>query len=175
MRRTLDLAYIGLFAALTAVCAQITVPAAVPFTLQTLALFLAVGLLGWKRGALAMAVYLGIGALGVPVFSGLGGGLGVLVGPTGGFLWSFLPAALVMGLIMGREPSLLRTVLGMAVGLLCVYAMGALWFALWHGKEEAAMEAGAVFSLTVLPFLVPDGAKLALAVLITRRLRRHVR
>jgi biotin transport system substrate-specific component len=175
MRKTLDLAYIGLFAAVIAACALITVPAAVPFTLQTLGVFLSVGLLGWKRGTAAVGLYLCIGAIGVPVFSGLGGGIGVLLGPTGGFLWSFLPAALLAGLVMGKEPSLLRTAVGMVSGLLCVYAVGALWFALWHVQSGSALSAGAVFTAAILPFLLPDGVKIALAVLITRRLRRHVR
>ena len=175
MRRTLDLAYIGLFAAVIAACALITVPAAVPFTLQTFAVFLAVGLLGWKRGTAAVGLYLCIGAIGVPVFSGLGGGFGVLLGPTGGFLWSFLPAALVAGLVMGRAPSFLRAILGMASGLLCVYGVGALWFALWHVQSGSALSAGAVLTATVLPFLLPDGVKIALAALLAHKLRRHLK
>lgn len=94
--KTRDMALIAAFAAVITVCAWISVPAAVPFTLQTFAVFLAVGLLGGKRGTIAVAVYILLGAVGVPVFSGFNGGLGALLGITGGYILGFLAAAAVM-------------------------------------------------------------------------------
>ena len=79
-----DLVLIALFAALMALCAWVTVPYAVPFTMQTFGVFLALLLLGGKRGTICMAVYLLLGAVGLPVFSGFRGGVGALVGSTGG-------------------------------------------------------------------------------------------
>ena len=100
--RTLDMAYIALFAVLMAVCAWITVPLPKPlvqFTLQTFAMFMALTTLGGRRGLYAMVVYLLLGAVGVPVFSGFRGGLGVLLDTTGGYIIGFAAAALVYWLL----------------------------------------------------------------------------
>ena len=94
--RIVDMAYIALFAALMAVCSWISIPATVPFTLQTFAIFAALGLLGGKRGTVAVAVYLLLGAIGVPVFAGFQGGIGALLGTTGGYLLGFLLSALIV-------------------------------------------------------------------------------
>ena len=91
-----DIAYIGASAALIAVCSWISVPSPVPFTLQTFAVFSAVGILGGRRGTIAVLVYLLLGAVGLPVFAGFRGGVGVLLGTTGGYIAGFLLAALLM-------------------------------------------------------------------------------
>ena len=88
--KTTDLVYTALCAALIAVCSWISVPAAVPFTLQTFAVFAALNLLGGKRGTTAVLVYILLGAVGLPVFSGFKGGPGVLLGTTGGYIIGFL-------------------------------------------------------------------------------------
>ena len=87
-----DMAYISLSAAVIAVCAWITVPFTVPFTMQTFAVFLAVLLFGSARGMLSILLYIALGAVGLPVFSSFGGGIGVLIGPTGGYIIGFLAA-----------------------------------------------------------------------------------
>ena len=98
--KTYDLATMGLMAAVTAIMAQIAIPMpqGVPMTLQTFAVTLAGIILGSKRGAISMLIYLLLGAVGLPVFSGFRGGLGMLVGPTGGFLISFPIMAFIIGL-----------------------------------------------------------------------------
>ena len=83
---TRDMVYTAMFACLMTICAWISIPGQVPFTLQTMGVFLAVGLLGGKRGTLAILVYVLMGAVGLPVFSGYQGGLARLAGPTGGYL-----------------------------------------------------------------------------------------
>ena len=84
--QTRDLAYVAVCAVLMAVCSWISIPAAVPFTLQTFAVFCSLGFLGGKRGTAAILVYLLLGALGIPVFAGFSGGIGILFGTTGGYL-----------------------------------------------------------------------------------------
>ena len=104
--RTLDLAYIALFAVLMAVCAWITVPLPKPlvqFTMQTFAMFMALLVLGGRRGLYAMVVYLLLGAVGMPVFSGFRGGMGVLLDTTGGYIIGFVAAALVYWLVTARS------------------------------------------------------------------------
>ena len=101
-----DITYIAVFAALIAVCSWISIPTAIPFTLQTLGVFLAVGMLGGRRGTAAVVVYLLLGAAGLPVFAGFTGGLGILFGYTSGYFLGFLLSALLMwGLerLWGRE------------------------------------------------------------------------
>ena len=97
--KTIDMAYIALFAVLMAVCSWISIPAVVPFTLQTFGVFVAVSVLGGKRGTLAVVLYLLMGIVGLPVFAGFSGGLGVLLGSTGGYIIGFVFTALVMWLI----------------------------------------------------------------------------
>ena len=107
--RTKDLTTIALMTAITAVMAQLAIPmpGGVPMTLQTLAVTLAGVILGQQRGTISMVVYLLIGAVGVPVFSSFTGGAGVLIGPTGGFLWSFPAMALIIG--YGADKEVCRT------------------------------------------------------------------
>lgn len=103
--RTAALTKISLMVAVTAVMAQLAIPmpAGVPMTLQTLAVTFAGAILGQKQGTLAMVVYLLIGTVGVPVFSSFTGGAAVLVGPTGGFLWSFPIMAMIIGYGADKE------------------------------------------------------------------------
>ena len=164
-----NLSRAALFAALMALCAWISVPAPVPFTLQTFALFLAPGLLGGKLGMAAVGAYLLLGAAGLPVFAGFSGGIGVLLGATGGFLLGFLLTALVMWgaeAALGRsEPVFLASaVLGQG---LC-YLFGSAWYACGYAGGAAGLPAA--LSACVLPFLLPDAAKLALAFALRRRL-----
>jgi biotin transport system substrate-specific component len=107
-RKTTIQAYLlcALFAALTAICSQIMIPlpfTPVPINLAYLAVLVCGGALGPKKGAIAMTVYVLLGAIGVPVFHGLTGGLGVLAGPTGGYIIGYIPMALVMGLLAKRS------------------------------------------------------------------------
>lgn len=155
----------SLFAALTAVCAWISIPVFdIAFTLQTLGIFLSLGLLGGKRGSIAICLYLLLGAAGMPVFSGFRGGIGVLAGVTGGYLWGFAVAGAVYRLLekTGRLPA-------MIAGQLACYLCGSLWFYLYAGGGLAL-----ILARCVLPFLIPDAAKIALAWVLSRRLQRHL-
>ena len=84
--KTYDMAYIAIFAVLMAICSWISIPMAVPFTLQTFGVFMAVGVLGGKRETFAVLIYILLGAVGVPVFAGFSGGIGVLLNTTGGYI-----------------------------------------------------------------------------------------
>ena len=94
--KTYDIVYIAVFAVIMAICSWISIPAAVPFTLQTFGVFIAVGVLGRKRGSLSVLVFILLGAIGIPVFANFSGGIGVLAGPTGGYIIGFLFSALLM-------------------------------------------------------------------------------
>ena len=169
------MAYMALFVALYAVCAYITVPAAVPFTMQTFAVFLSAGLLGGRRSAGAVLAYLALGAAGLPVFAGFTGGFSRLIGPTGGYLVGFVFSGLIVGWVTKRfGRGTLALGLGMLAGLLACYAFGTAWFLLVYGRTADPVSLITALSWCVLPFLLPDGAKIALAVFLTKRLERFV-
>lgn len=173
---TRDLAGTGLMAALIVLCAWLTIPTVVPFTMQTFAIFLAVGLLGGKLGSLSVGVYLLLGAVGLPVFSGFRGGAGALVGVTGGYLLGFLLIALVMWL--GEHlwgDSMVVFILSAIVGLAVCYAFGTAWYLLLYTRNTGPVSLWVVLAQCVFPFLIPDALKLALAVALRQRLRRVVR
>ena len=173
MRLTVkDMALCALFAALIAVCSWISIPAAVPFTLQTFAVFAAVLLLGGKRGSLAVAVYLLLGAVGLPVFSGFKGGVGALLGPTGGYILGFLISALLIWAVTARFGERLGVLAAaMLLGLAVCYAFGTAWFVVVYSRARGPISVGSALGMCVVPFILPDLCKIALALLLSNRLK----
>ena len=171
--QTGDLAYVAVCAVLMAVCSWISIPATVPFTLQTFAVFCSLGLLGGKRGTAAILVYLLLGALGVPVFAGFSGGIGILFGTTGGYLLGFILMGLIywLGEQLSRDSRGVRIV-SMILGLLLCYAFGTAWFMLVYARQSGVIALGTALAWCVIPFLLPDLVKLALALLLSGRLRK---
>ena len=162
-----DLTLMAFFAALLAVCSWLSIPAAVPFTLQTFAVFLTFLLLPARLGILSVAVYLLLGAVGVPVFAGFRGGAGVLLGPTGGYIVGYLPAAFISGLAAergGSHPGLKRIAF-MALGVAACYLLGSIWFAVL--RKAALWD---TLCLCVFPFLPGDALKVALAAFLAPRI-----
>ena len=155
----------ALFSALTAICAWISIPVAdIGFTMQTFGVFLTLGVLGGKWGTVSILIYLLLGAVGMPVFSGFRGGMGMLLGVTGGYLWGFLFSGLTYWLLerFGKLPAMIAA---MAVCYLC----GSIWFHTYAGGGI-----GLILLRCVVPFLIPDGLKILLAHSLSRRLRRHI-
>lgn len=147
----------------TALTARIALPlpfTPVPVTGQTLGVLLTGALLGSRRGAAAMALYILEGAAGLPVFAFGRSGLAVILGPTGGYLLGFVVAAFVVGLLCERgfDRRVLTATGAMAVGNLCIYVLGAAWLAGFIGLPAALMQG-------VLPFLLGDAFKIAIAAL----------
>ncbi len=170
---TRGMIYASLFGALTAIGALVSIPLQpVPVTLQTLFLYLAGSLLGGSLGALSQLIYLVLGVIGLPVFSGGKAGLGVFLGPTGGYLVGFVAGAYVTGkIVRWREnPGLVWVVFAMLAGTAAVYALGVLQLVV-VGKlpvEKAA-------AVGVLPFLPGDALKIAAASVITLKVRDRIR
>lgn len=174
--KTLDLVYIAVCAALIAVCSWISIPTTVPFTLQTFAVFLAVGLLGGKRGTIAVLIYILLGAVGLPVFAGFKGGIASLLGLTGGYIIGFLLSALLMWLfekLLGRKLWVLAV--SMVLGLIICYAFGTAWFMVVYAKNNNPIGLTAVLGMCVIPFIIPDLIKIALALFLTKPLRRVIK
>ena len=166
-----ELVLISMMTAVTAVCSWISVPSEIPFTLQTFAVCLAAAMLGWKRGTLSVLIYVLLGAVGVPVFAGMTGGVGILAGPTGGYIIGFIPAAIIIGLAADKwERKALPLIVAMVLGVLVCYLIGTIWFMVVTG-----MGIGESLMLGVVPFLIPDGVKIALAMILSNRLSKVVK
>ena len=165
---------IALMAVLICVCTWISIPGPVPFTLQTFAVFTAMELLGSRRGFWAVAVYLLMGAAGLPVFAGMAGGLGILLGQTGGYLWGFLLLPLICRVVtaLAGQRKTVRAA-GMTLGLAACYELGTAWFVFISDAGAAGW--GAALTMCVLPFVVPDAVKMVLAMTLAQGLKRRIR
>ena len=174
-KRIIDIVYTAVFASVIAVCALITVPFAVPFTMQTFGVFFALLMLGGKRGFCAVLVYTLLGLVGLPVFSGFQGGFAVLFGATGGYIIGFLLAALVFWLferIFGAKRGVrLAAVL---LGMFACYAIGTAWYALVY-MGGTGVGFAAALAQCVLPFILPDTAKITLAFVLCKRLKKYMK
>jgi biotin transport system substrate-specific component len=160
--------YASLFAALTAVGAYIAIPIGpVPIVLQNLFVILTGLMLGSKWGLASVAVYLLAGICGLPVFAGGTGGIGRIIGPTGGYLLGYLPAVFAVGWITEKmPPKIIGSVLAMVIGTLIVYACGVPWLKLVTG-----MPLSKALAVGMYPFLVGDALKIAAAIPIAKALK----
>lgn len=166
---TFQLVFCALFAALTAVLSQFSIPIGpVPINLATLSVFIAGAVLGAKFGALSQLVYVLLGAAGLPVFAGFRGGVHVIVGPTGGYILGYIAAAWLVGLISRHfGGKILGLLVSMVAGLLLCYLLGTVWFII-------VTKTGLWASLTlcVLPFLIGDAVKIAAAITVVPQLNK---
>lgn len=169
--KTIDLVYIGLFAALIAVCAWIAIPLTVSVTLQTLGVCLAGGLLGCRRATLATVIYVLLGIIGLPVFTGFGSGISAVSGPTGGYIIGFIFTAFIAGIGADRAGAKIwKNIVFMALGVIVCYVFGTIWFVIAYKVSFSSALATCVF-----PFLIPDAVKVVLAAVLTNRLKRFVK
>ncbi|MBO4217260.1 MAG: biotin transporter BioY, partial [Clostridia bacterium] len=137
MKTAKSIAYIAVAAVIITVCSWLTVPFAVPFTMQTFAVFAVLMILGGKTGTAAIGLYVALGLLGVPVFSGFSGGFSHVIGPTGGYIVGFLLTGLLYTLlekaISGKRT--VYTVLTLTGGLILCYIAGTVWFVAVYGSR----------------------------------------
>lgn len=174
--KTMSIVYCGVFVALIAICSWISIPMTIPFTLQTFAVCLATALLGTKRGTVTVIVYILLGLVGVPVFSGFKGGPGALFGTTGGYIIGFIFTAIIVGLItdkFGKSVPVLA--ISMALGIIVCYVFGTIWFINVYTNTKEPVGIMTALSWCVFPYLIPDAVKIALAVFLTKRLDKFVK
>lgn len=168
-REPYSIVFCGLMAAVMAICSWISFPMGeIVFTMQTFAMALILFLLNGKTGSNCIAIYLALGCIGLPVFSRFQGGIGAILGPTGGYILGFEAWGLIYWLftsLFGRKFHFLA----MFTGLIVCYAFGTVWICFFYDYP---------FYLTlltcVLPFVVPDCLKIVLAYFLANRLRRFV-
>jgi biotin transport system substrate-specific component len=159
-----DLIICSLFASITAILSQISIPlpfTTVPLTMQVFAVMLCGMLLGSKLGFISQIIYLAIGTIGIPVFAQMSGGPGVILGPTGGFLLSFPIVCFIVGYFSNKGKSEFLVVAGMIVALLTSYLIGTFQFCLIMNMSFISG-----FMACVLPFIVIDIIKIGLVYVV---------
>ena len=168
---TVDMIYTAVGAVLIAICSWISIPTAVPFTLQTFAVFFVLLLLGGERGTIATLVYVLLGAVGVPVFAGFSGGIGILLGSTGGYIIGFLFVGLIYILFEKFfKKNIVMKIVALVLGLAVCYAFGTAWFMHVYIKSSGEVGLLTVLGWCVFPFIIPDLIKMALAVVVAKRI-----
>ncbi|MDR0862437.1 MAG: biotin transporter BioY [Oscillospiraceae bacterium] len=170
--KTRDIAATAVFAALICVAAPFSVPVGpIPLSLATLAVYLAGAILGTKRGTIAVAVYIALGAFGLPVFSGFSGGLQKLLGVTGGYIAGYLPCSAAVGVtIRAARGRTIGYAAGMVIGTILCYTLGTAWF-----MAQTGSKLGAAIALCVAPFLLGDAIKIAVATAVAPIIRRRLK
>ena len=163
-----DMCVIAVFVALIAALTQVTIPlpGGVPLTLQTFIISFSAAMLGARRGAVAALVYLLLGAVGLPVFVGFGGGFGRIIGPWGGYLLSYPLVSLIVG-HMAEKEGRQHLVMGLALGVIVNLSIGMGQLALVTGQSL-----GAAFAVGVLPFLLPEVIKMSAVFVLAATVKR---
>ena len=176
----------ALMAAVTCILAPLSVPIGpVPISLTNFAIYLSLYLLDWKKGTLSYLIYLLLGLVGLPVFSGFTGGLAKLaglpvfsgfssgfaklLGPTGGYLIGFIPMAIIAGIVIDKFTNRGIQILGMIVGTAICYAFGTAWFCFQSGYTV-----GAALAVCVIPFIPADLCKMVIAMIIGPMVRKRL-
>lgn len=173
---TADIVVVALSTAIIAVCSWISIPLTVPITLQTFAVFAVAGLFGAKRGTFSVLVYILLGAIGVPVLAGMQGGIDKIIGSTGGYIVGFIFIALIVGFVSDKfERKPVPLAIAMLLGLLVCYAFGTAWFMFVYARSTGPVGLGTVMGWCVIPFILPDCAKIACALIVSNRVGKYVK
>lgn len=166
-----NMLYCALFACLIAILAQIQIalPTLVPITLQTLGVYLVSLLLKPKLAFISTLIYVFMGAIGLPVFGGFSGGLASLLGPSGGYIFSFPIMALVIALIVKRNEKLSFKIIALIIGTAVCYLIGTLWFI--YVTNTSLIPA---LTMCVIPFLPGDTLKIIISIILANRLNSKI-
>ena len=177
-QKTMEMVRVALFSGLLCVLAPVAIPvpmSPVPLSLATFVIYLAGMLLGARQGALCVLIYLLLGMVGLPVFSGFSGGIGVLLGPTGGYLIGYLPCVLIVGWLRGMKLGKKRfsgSVVAMGLGTVACYILGTVWFLC---VLDGTYTVGQAFLMCVAPYLAFDLIKIMVAAAVAERMERILR
>ena len=164
--KTKELVYASLCAVIIAICSWISIPTAVPFTLQTFGIYLAIAVLGGKLGTISLLIYLGLG---------FKSGLVALMGSTGGYIIGFLATAIIMwGFEKFFGKNKVSFIISAIIGLIACYALGTVWFMKVFSAANGPIGLAATLGMCVVPFIIPDLIKLVAAYLIGSKIYRLI-
>lgn len=141
----------------------------VPISLTNLAIFIALYILGWKMGTVSLILYIALGAIGLPVFSGFTGGLAKFLGPTGGYIVGFIPMAVIAGLIIEKNSNRIVQFVGNIAATAVLYAIGTAWFCFLMKSDVAA-----ALSACVIPFIPGDVIKIVIAMVFGPMIKKRL-
>lgn len=169
------MSFIAMMTCLLVICSWLTIPAAVPFTMQTFAVFCCLILLGGKSGLTSLVLYAFMGIVGIPVFSGFQGGIGHIVGPTGGYIIGLIIAAAFYSLLEPLYVKCVKIQLAALIGgLFICYLFGTLWFKAFYGIRGVSYSFYMIISICVIPYIIPDIIKLVLAWIVSKKVRKAI-
>lgn len=161
----------ALFAAFIGIFAQLTIPLPlIPITGQTFAIGFTITVLGLRYGSLSVFIYILLGMIGIPVFSAMSGGLGIILGPTGGYIIGFIPTAIIMGFYLKQfGTSKSHAILANLIGMMITLAFGTIWLKYGSGFSwSTAISAG------IYPFLIVGIIKAIFAALAGVTIRQRL-
>ena len=163
-----DITYVALFVAVIAIVSQIAIPmpSLVPITLQTFAVAMCGYILGYKKGLIAIIVYIALGAVGAPVFSSFQGGISVLVGYSGGFVFGFIPLVILCGIIRDKKLGILLGIIGV---ILC-HILGIIWYMALSSNNLIS-----AFVLVSLPYIFKDFLFVCLSFFVSAKIRKKAK
>lgn len=176
-KKAKNISLIALFSAIIVICSLFTVPSIVPFTLQTFAIFLCLNILGAKKGIISILIYIFLGVIGLPFFSGFNGGIGALLNVTGGYIIGFIFSALTYWLItskFNKNPRKIINLIASFMGLIVCYIFGTLWYVLLFIKNGDTISFTGALTICVLPFIIPDILKILLSVTISEKAKKYI-
>ena len=163
-----SMVFIAVFAAIICIASpfSIPLPGLIPISLATFAIYLTGAMLGWKRGMFATLVYILIGTVGLPVFTGFSGGFAKLFGVTGGYIIGYIPLVILTGLFADKFADKKRLapvgmIVGMILGTAALYTFGTIWYMIYTGANIVSALMGCV-----VPFLIGDMIKIVCSTLI---------
>lgn len=176
LSKTAKMIYIAVIAVFMAICSWITIPGIVPFTLQTFALYVGLWVVGGKYTTSSLILYIIMGCVGVPVFSGFKGGVGVIMGPTGGYIFGFILLTAIIWIyekIAKKESDVIKISL-MIIGTLLCYFCGSMWYMYVSGVPFGKEGFVSVMMICVVPYLIPDALKFVLAKIVGKRVNKRI-
>ncbi len=166
-RKIRELCRCALFTAIICICSMITIPLSpIPVNLALFALLLTAFLLPANESVISTAVYISLGVIGLPVFAGMQGGIGVIAGPTGGFIIGYIPFVVCISLLKGDGNSLLKNCVALFVGYTLCYLIGGVWLATVTGSVSPAASI-----VSILPFIPADIMKAACALILVKKIK----
>lgn len=162
-----NMIYCSMFACIIAILAQVKInlPSMVPITLQTLGIYLVSCYLKPKLAFISTIVYLFMGIIGLPVFTGFKGGIGILFGPTGGYIFSFPIMTLIISLIINKNNTLFSKMFAMILGTIICYLLGTLWFIFITDNSFIL-----ALSMCVIPFIPGDIFKIGVTLILSKKI-----
>lgn len=169
-----ELAYVSLFVVITAVCSWISLPFAVPFTLQTFAVYLSFFTLKGRKSLLSIVSYITLGLIGVPVFSSFKSGASVLFGATGGYIWGFILVILILWAFTPLLKNKVVLILACLISLFVCYLFGTVFFVKVYSQKSSISFIKAL-SLCVFPFILPDILKIFLAYVVSEKIKKIIK